>query len=63
MPGKELSAEQTKTSDRILIESGLKGAAIGFGLGAVATILTLRRSPEFRALSRPMQSIMTASSK
>lgn len=63
MPGKELSAEQAKTSDRIFYESGLKGAAIGLGIGAVATVLTLRRSPEFRALSRPIQSIMTASSK
>lgn len=62
MSGKNLTAEQEKTSERIMIESGLKGAAIGLGIGAVATVLTFRRSPEFRALSRPLQSLMTVSS-
>lgn len=63
MSGKNLTAEQERTSDRIMIESGLKGAAIGLGIGAIATVMTFRRSPEFRALSRPLQSLMTVSSK
>lgn len=62
MSGKNLTAEQEKTSERIMLESGLKGAAIGLGIGAIATVMTFRRSPEFRALSRPLQSLMTVSS-
>lgn len=61
MSGKNLTAEQEKTSERIMLESGLKGAAIGLGIGAIATVMTFRRSPEFRALSRPLQSLMTVS--
>ncbi|KAI7903502.1 uncharacterized protein BX663DRAFT_542445 [Cokeromyces recurvatus] len=61
MSGKSLTHEQQKASDKIFIQSGLKGAAIGLGLGLAATALTIRKSPEFRSLSRPIQSIMAAS--
>lgn len=60
---KNLSPAQEKEREGIYFSSGIKGAFIGLGLGAVATVLTFRRSPEFRALGRPMQSILTASSK
>ncbi|GAA5807878.1 hypothetical protein MFLAVUS_001258 [Mucor flavus] len=58
---KLLSKEQEKTSEKIFFQSGLKGAAVGLGLGLVATALTIRKSPDFRALSRPYQAIMAAS--
>lgn len=63
MSGKILSSEQEKTSERIMLESGFKGAAIGLGIGAIATVMTFRRSPDFRALSRPLQSLMAVSCK
>jgi hypothetical protein len=63
MSGKQLSAEQEKTAEKIYFQSGLKGAAIGLGLGLVATAFTFRRSPEFRALSKPFQALMPTSSK
>ncbi|KAG0170237.1 hypothetical protein DFQ28_005045 [Apophysomyces sp. BC1034] len=59
---KYLTPEQEKECQKIGIIGGLKGAAIGLGIGAVATVMTFRRSPDFRALSRPVQSIMVASS-
>ncbi|CAO3699124.1 hypothetical protein G6F70_007688 [Rhizopus microsporus] len=62
MPSIVLTPEQEKTRQNIYWTSGLKGAAIGLGLGAVATVFTLRRSPEFRSLSRPLQSILAVSS-
>lgn len=58
---KLLSEQQEKTSEKIFYQSGLKGAAVGLGLGLVATALTIRKSPDFRALSRPYQAIMAAS--
>ncbi|KAI8386888.1 hypothetical protein BD560DRAFT_363361 [Blakeslea trispora] len=58
---KYLTTEQEKVRDQIFYQSGAKGALIGLGLGAVATAFVLKRSPEFRALSRPLQSIMAAS--
>ncbi|KAI8878417.1 hypothetical protein K501DRAFT_287884 [Backusella circina FSU 941] len=59
---KRLSPAQEKEREGLYFSSGIKGAFIGLGLGAVATVLTFRRSPEFRALGRPMQSILAASS-
>ncbi|KAI8988143.1 hypothetical protein BDF20DRAFT_815669 [Mycotypha africana] len=56
-----LTPEQQKTRDSIFYQSGIKGALIGLGIGAAATALVVRKSAEFRALSRPMQSIMAAS--
>lgn len=63
MSKRVLTPEQEKTADKILVQSGLKGALIGLGIGAAATAFVRGRSPEFRALSRPIQSIMAASSK
>jgi hypothetical protein len=63
MPISRLTPQQQTERESIFYRSGIKGAVIGLGLGAAATILTFRRSPDFRALSRPMQSIMAASSK
>jgi hypothetical protein len=63
MSGKQLTPQQEKAADKIYFQSGIKGAAIGLGLGLAATVFTFRRSPEFRALSRPLQSIMAASSE
>ncbi|KAG0785339.1 hypothetical protein G6F22_007994 [Rhizopus arrhizus] len=61
MPSIALTPEQEKVRQNLYFSSGLKGAVIGLGLGVAATAFTLRRSPEFRALSRPIQSIMAAS--
>ncbi|KAG1444391.1 hypothetical protein G6F56_010316 [Rhizopus delemar] len=61
MPSIALTPEQEKTRQNLYFTSGLKGAAIGLGLGALATAFTLKRSPEFKALSRPLQSIMAVS--
>ncbi|KAI9029942.1 hypothetical protein CLU79DRAFT_733321 [Phycomyces nitens] len=61
MVGKILTPAQEEQRESIAFQNGLKGAALGLGLGIVATVLTFRRSPEFRALSRPIQSIMTVS--
>ncbi|KAG0750193.1 hypothetical protein G6F57_000452 [Rhizopus arrhizus] len=57
-----LTPEQEKTRQSIYYSNGLKGALVGLGLGVAATVFTMRRSPEFRSLSRPLQSIMAASS-
>ncbi|KAG2210475.1 hypothetical protein INT47_002417 [Mucor saturninus] len=61
MSNKTLSPQQEKTAEKVFFESGLKGAAIGLGLGLAATAFTIRRSPDFRALSKPMQSLMAVS--
>ncbi|CDS05957.1 hypothetical protein LRAMOSA08485 [Lichtheimia ramosa] len=53
-----LTPEQEARRDQLGLEAGLKGAAIGLGIGALGFLLVSRRSPEFRALSRPMQAIM-----
>lgn len=58
-----LTPEQEKTRQSIYYSNGLKGALVGLGLGVAATVFTMRRSPEFRSLGRPLQSIMAASSK
>ncbi|KAG1150155.1 hypothetical protein G6F37_002161 [Rhizopus arrhizus] len=57
-----LTPEQEKTRQSIYYSNGLKGALVGLGLGVAATVFTMRRSPEFRSLSRPLQSVMAASS-
>ncbi|KAI7895077.1 uncharacterized protein EV154DRAFT_414052 [Mucor mucedo] len=61
MSNKTLSPQQEKAAEKVFFESGLKGAAIGLGLGLAATAFTIRRSPDFRALSKPMQSLMAVS--
>ncbi|ORX45096.1 hypothetical protein DM01DRAFT_1340177 [Hesseltinella vesiculosa] len=38
------------------MKAGIKGAAIGLGLGLVATVITFKRSPTFQTLSKPLQS-------
>lgn len=63
MSAKQLTPQQAKVADKLYFESGAKGAVIGLGLGLAATVFTFRRSPEFRALSRPFQSLMAVSSK
>lgn len=63
MSNKTLSPQQEKAAEKVFFESGLKGAAIGLGFGLAATALTIRKSHDFRALSRPLQSLMAASSK
>ncbi|CAO3614100.1 unnamed protein product [Mucor hiemalis] len=55
---KTLSPEQEKVANKVYFQSGLKGAALGLGIGLAATVFTIRRSPDFKALSKPLQSIM-----
>ncbi|KAI9312022.1 hypothetical protein BX666DRAFT_1991936 [Dichotomocladium elegans] len=57
----ELTPAQQEKRNQLGFEAGLKGAALGLGVGALATVVTLRRSPEFRALSRSMQAIIPTS--
>ncbi|KAI8994742.1 hypothetical protein BDB01DRAFT_773929 [Pilobolus umbonatus] len=56
-----LTAEQEKVRDQIYFNSGAKGALIGLGLGVAATVFTIRKSPQFRTLSKPIQSLMAVS--
>ncbi|KAI9277414.1 hypothetical protein BY458DRAFT_504920 [Sporodiniella umbellata] len=60
MPSITLTPEQEQRRQNLFFSSGLKGAVIGLGIGALATSIVMKRSPEFRALSRPVQSIMLA---
>lgn len=60
---KTLSPEQEKVANKVYFQSGLKGAALGLGIGLAATVFTIRRSPDFKALSKPLQSIMAVGSK
>ncbi|KAG2223545.1 hypothetical protein INT45_000865 [Circinella minor] len=57
----QLTDAQQDKRDEISFASGIQGAAIGLGLGVAATIVTFRRSPDFRLLSRPMQAILPTS--
>ena len=61
MPGVYLTQAQEQKRDDLGFTAGLQGAAIGLGLGVVATIVTFRRSPDFRALSRPIQAVLPTS--
>ena len=56
-----LTEEQQNEVDQLSRVSGLKGAAIGVGIGAIAALMTYRRSPHFRALQMPMQAILPGS--
>ena len=58
-----LTEAQEDKRDEISFTSGIQGAAIGLGLGVAATVITFRRSPDFRLLSRPMQAILPTSGK
>ncbi|ORY94863.1 hypothetical protein BCR43DRAFT_335685 [Syncephalastrum racemosum] len=60
-PRKTLTEKQEKELDHIALVAGLKGAAVGASIGAVATYMTYKRSSSFRQLSRAMQSVMLAS--
>ncbi|KAI8086781.1 uncharacterized protein BX664DRAFT_374784 [Halteromyces radiatus] len=55
---KHLNEQQLDESERIGLTYGARGAAIGFGLGAIATMIALKRSPNFQALSTPLKSSM-----
>lgn len=61
MPAKLLTPQQEEYREKIGFMAGLKGAAIGIGLGALATVAVYRSSSAFRALSKPMQSVMIVS--
>ncbi|KAI8140443.1 hypothetical protein BJV82DRAFT_671521 [Fennellomyces sp. T-0311] len=61
MPGVHLTQAQEQKRDDLGFAAGLQGAAIGLGLGVVATMVTFKRSPDFRALSRPIQTILPTS--
>ena len=63
MTSKRLTQEQAQTADKIYYQSGFTGAAVGLGIGLAATLFTIKRSPDFRALSKPLQAVMTAGSK
>ncbi|KAI9488834.1 hypothetical protein BDB00DRAFT_884703 [Zychaea mexicana] len=62
MPGIHLTRGQEEKRDALGFSAGLQGAALGLGIGVVATIATFRRSPDFRALGRPIQAILPTSS-
>lgn len=58
---KTLTVPERHNQSHISFVEGCKGAAYGVGLGVVASALSFRFSPAFRALSRPMQYNMVAS--
>ncbi|KAI8343010.1 hypothetical protein BC941DRAFT_410198 [Chlamydoabsidia padenii] len=58
MSSKTLNEQQLNESERLGLRYGSRGALIGFGLGAAATMIALKKSPNFRALTKPMQSTM-----
>ncbi|KAI7903255.1 uncharacterized protein BX663DRAFT_507996 [Cokeromyces recurvatus] len=58
---KVLTVPERHTQSHVSFVQGCKGAAMGAGLGLVATLLSFRFSPAFRALSRPYQYSMLAS--
>lgn len=60
---KHLNEQQLNESERIGLTYGARGAMIGIGLGAVATVLCFKKSPNFRALSKPMQASMMIAGK
>ncbi|KAI8071657.1 hypothetical protein BC940DRAFT_269546 [Gongronella butleri] len=53
---KQLTEQQLDESERLGLSAGTKGALIGLGLGLAATAYTFKRSPNFRSLSKPLQS-------
>ncbi|KAI9312332.1 hypothetical protein BX666DRAFT_2031079 [Dichotomocladium elegans] len=58
---KSLTEEEAKQLDQLAFTSGLKGAAIGLGIGLATAVLTAKRSPQFRALSKPIQALLPGS--
>ncbi|KAG2192683.1 hypothetical protein INT46_006096 [Mucor plumbeus] len=58
---KALTVPERHNQSHISFVQGCKGTAYGVGLGLVASALSFRFSPAFRALSRPMQFNMVAS--
>ncbi|KAI9258160.1 hypothetical protein BDA99DRAFT_515401 [Phascolomyces articulosus] len=61
MPKVSLTDAQQEKRDEIAFTNGIQGAVIGLGLGVLATVVTFRRSPDFKALSRPMQAVLPTS--
>ncbi|SAM08692.1 hypothetical protein [Absidia glauca] len=57
---KHLNEQQLGESERIGLTYGGRGALIGLGLGAVATVIAFKKSPNFRSLSKPLQASMMA---
>ncbi|KAI8330303.1 hypothetical protein BC941DRAFT_440759 [Chlamydoabsidia padenii] len=55
---KHLNEQQANESERIGLAYGSRGALIGLGLGAVATVVAFKKSPNFRTLSKPLQASM-----
>lgn len=60
---KHLNEQQLDESERIGLTYGGRGALIGLGLGAVATVIAFKKSPNFRSLSKPLQASMMAAGK
>ncbi|SAL99236.1 hypothetical protein [Absidia glauca] len=58
MSKKTLSEKQLDESERLGLRYGAQGGLIGLGLGALATMFAFKKSPSFRALSKPMQCTM-----
>ncbi|KAI9498614.1 hypothetical protein BDB00DRAFT_798674 [Zychaea mexicana] len=56
-----LTEEQHNELEHLAFVTGVKGAAIGIGIGAVATLMTFRRSTHFRGLSTPAKAILPGS--
>ncbi|ORY99720.1 hypothetical protein BCR42DRAFT_202896 [Absidia repens] len=60
---KHLNEQQLDESERIGLTYGTRGALIGIGLGAVATVFAIKKSSNFRALSKPLQASMMVAGK
>ncbi|KAI8975470.1 hypothetical protein BDF20DRAFT_823081 [Mycotypha africana] len=57
---KQLTVAEKRNQEHISFVQGCKGAAYGVGIGLLASVVSFRFSPAFRALSRPYQYSMLA---
>lgn len=46
---------------QVTLMGGIKGAAVGLGLGLITTVVAQKRSPNIQAITTPMKSLMVGS--
>ncbi|GAB5585655.1 Replication factor C [Umbelopsis nana] len=58
MSTSQLSKEQQQKLAQVTLMGGIKGAAVGLGLGLITTVVAQKRSPNIQAITTPMKSLM-----
>lgn len=61
MSTSQLSKEQQQKLTQVTLMGGIKGAAVGLGLGLITTVVAQKRSPNIQAITTPMKSLMVGS--